>query len=386
MNSKEFTADMPGKLVKTLEGHPAFVPSPLPGKVNWTDRLVACVSEAESALGRLAGLGARFERPQRLMRLFLRREAELSSRIENTHARVRTQLLFKFVPDVERQAPDVLEVDNNFKALEFGLEQIRRRPLSTSLVKQLHEILLGDVRSQDKTPGQFRTVQAHIGRTNDIRKARFVPAPPHFINDCMEELERFVQENSTVPRIARLAMVHYQFEAIHPFADGNGRIGRSLILLLIIQMGLLPLPLFNPSAYLEANRAKYYDHLLEVSRRGAWVDWIEFFSRGIIEECSDVSRRIAALERLRRRYQEKLQVSRGSVKISKFADELFHGPLVQLGDVMRLLHIGAPTAQRYIDRFLGLKILKEVTGNRRHRVYLAHEIVQLIQARLTDRH
>ncbi len=192
-------------------------------------------------------MGQRFPRPQRLIRLFLRREAELSSRIENTYAGVRTQLLFPYIADVRKNTPDVKEVDNNFRTLRFGLTAIKRRPISQSLIREMHQLLLKGVRGQDKTPGAYRQVQAHIGRSGDIREARFVPAPPHRVPDCMEQLEHFIVHDTTVPRLARLAMIHYQFEAIHPFADGNGRIGRVLILLMMCHTGLLPLPLFNPS-------------------------------------------------------------------------------------------------------------------------------------------
>lgn len=373
---KDFSSESPGRLIKNLEGNWAFLPHPLPPGVAWDDGLVSAISRAESALGRLSGLGHKFPRPRRLVRLFLRREAELSSRIENTCAGVRTQLLFDLLPDVQRQSPDVEEVDNNFRALELGLKAIRSRPLSLHLIKQMHQVLLRGVRGQDKTPGNFRTIQAHIGRTQDIREARFVPPPPHAITGCMDGLEQFIQQNESVPRIARLAMIHYQFEAIHPFADGNGRIGRVLILLLMFQMDLLPLPLFNPSAHLERNRSAYYDHLLNVSLRGAWQDWIRFFCTGIVEECSETIRRVEALDALRRKYQARIRETRSSAKLAQLADELFGRPRVTLSSVQSMLDVGHSSAQRYIDKLLDLRILREVTGGQRNRVYLAHEIVE----------
>jgi Fic family protein len=191
----------------------------------------------------------------------------------------------------------------------------------------------------------------------------------------MEQLEQFIQQDGSVPRVARLAMTHYQFESIHPFADGNGRIGRVLILLLMCQTGMLPLPLFNPSAYLETNRRSYYDHLLDVSERGAWTPWIEFFSRGITEECSNTSKRIEALEDLRRWYQQKVQTSRSPANLTKLVDELFGNPRITLENVQRMLNVWPASAQRYLDKLVKLKILREVTGGQRNRVYLAHKIV-----------
>lgn len=381
MDPSEFSSESPGTLQKNLEGHWTLVPNPLPGKIKWSDGLVCAIGRAESALGRLTGLGQKFPRPKRLVRMFLRREAELSSRIENTYAGVRTQLLFKVLPEIEQTAPDVNEVENNFRALEFGLKSIKDREVSTHLIKQMHQILLKEVRGHDMTPGEFRKVQAHIGRSNDIREARFVPPPPHRVQECMDQLEQFMRAPSPVPRIARLAMIHYQFEAIHPFADGNGRIGRVLILLLMCEMKLLPLPLFNPSAYLESHRREYYDHLLSVSQHGTWGEWIEFFSESITHECEQTINRIEALEELRRAYQAKIQTSRFSAKLSKLVDELFGLPRVRLEDVQRILDVWPPSAQRYIDRLTTLGILREVTGGARNRVYLAEPIISLFSTR-----
>lgn len=381
MQVSDFKEDAPGDLIKNLDGNLTFVPRPLPPIVAWCNRLIIAITEAESALGKLSGIGQRFPRPQRLVRLFLRREAELSSRIENTYAGVRTQLLFTLLPQINKKYPDAKEVDNNFRALQFGLKAIRNRTLSQSLIREMHQILLRDVRGQDKTPGAYRTVQAHIGRTGDIREARFVPPPPHLVPDCMEQLERFIQDDVSVPRLARLAMVHYQFEAIHPFADGNGRIGRVLILLLMCKMGLLPLPLFNPSASLERARAHYYDHLMNVSQNGSWEEWLEFFATGVTQECAFTTRRVEALDRLRRRYQKKIRVSRTSAMLTQFVDELFGRPRVVLEDVEKMFDIWPKSAQRFIDRLVELNILREVSGAKRNRVYLAHEIVSLFEGR-----
>jgi Fic family protein len=378
MDINEFTEESPGEMRKNFEGQWTFVPFPLPGKVAWTNPLVSAVADAESALGRLSGLGKKFPKPKRLVRLFLRREAELSSRIENTYAGVRTQLLFEVVPEVKATSPDVQEVENNFRALEYGIKSIQERPLSTGLIKEMHAILLRDVRGHDKTPGEYRKVQAHIGRTSDIRTARFVPPPPHNVADCMDQLGAFIATDQAVPRVARLAMIHYQFEAIHPFADGNGRIGRVLILLMMLQTDMLPLPILNPSAYLEAHRAQYYEHLLRVSQRGAWAEWIEFFSIGIKRECEDATRRLEALEGLRQAYQERVRATpRTPAKLTKLVDELFGRPRVRLEDVTKMLDVWPASAQRFIDRLVEFDILREVTGDRRNRVYLAHKIVDL---------
>jgi Fic family protein len=377
MKANIFTKSSPGRLVKNLQGNSAFVPNSLPVKLNWTDELVGAVARAEAELGRLAGLGHRFPEPQRLVRLFLRREAELSSRIEDTHAGVRTQLLLDALPEVRDRAPGVDEVNNNFKALEFGLKSLENREVSQNLIKEMHALLLQNVRGHDMTPGKYRTVQAHIGRSHNIKQARFVPPPPYMVPDCMDAFERFIHTDSATQRVARLAMMHYQFECIHPFADGNGRIGRVLILLLMSQWKMLPLPLFNPSAFLEQNRREYYDHLMNVSVRGDWNDWIIFFANGIVDECLATIERIESLEKLRMTYQARVRTKNSPANVSKLVDELFAQPRVTLEEVRQLFDMWPASAQRYIDRLVKLKILREVTGRERNRVYLATEVVDL---------
>jgi Fic family protein len=377
MRRSDFSKSSPGRVVRNLQGASAFVPNPLPPAIQWTNSLVELLGQAEAALGRLSGFGQRFPEPRRLVRMFLRREAELSSRIENTYAGVRTQLLFDVVPEVGKRSPDAREVDNNFRALEYGLEALAQRGITQHLIKQMHGLLLSGVRGQDMSPGRYRTVQAHIGRSTDIAKARFVPPPPHVVQECMDALERFIRDDRSVPRVARVAMTHYQFECIHPFADGNGRIGRVLILLQMCGWDMLPLPLLNPSAFLEENRRAYYDHLLSVSTDGEWLGWIGFFARGIVDECADTISRLEALESLRRSYQERVRTKGSPANLSRLVDELFGQPRFTLDDVRRMFDTWPASAQRYIDRLLKLRITREVSGRQRNRIYLAHEVVDL---------
>ncbi|MGB7158795.1 MAG: Fic family protein [Tepidisphaeraceae bacterium] len=367
---------MPGELIKNLQGQWTFVPAPLPGRLQWTNSLVKTLADASAVLGQLQSMTHwKFLDPRRLLRLFLRREAELSSRIENTYARVQTLLLYEKLPAIEEKAPDVREVENNFKALEYGLAAVEHRPISLGLIKEMHQILLQGVRGDDHTPGQFRQVQAHIGRSNKIEEARFVPPPHHEVEPSMRELERYIQQPDDLPALVRLAMVHYQFEAIHPFSDGNGRIGRVLILMLMSTEGVLRTPLLNPSAPLERQRREYYDHLLAVSQRGAWSEWVEFVIRGIADEALATIDRIQRLEVLRQRYLDQLSAVRASPLAAKLVDRLFAEPSVTLQQVAEVLQTSKPSAQKLIDRFMGAGILRETTGQQRNRVYLAQEIV-----------
>lgn len=381
MQFSDFTSDKPGELVRNLNGDWCFVPQPLPGKFHWTDELASVLSAADRAIGQLAGVAQRLPNPALLVRSFLRREAELSSRIEGTHAGLQDLVLFDQTQSAEQRAPDVREVDNNFRALEWGLEQVRHRSISLGLIREMHQMLLHGVRGQDKTPGQFRAVQAHIGRTAHIAEATFVPAPPHVVGPAMEELERFIQSPSPLPPLVRVAMIHYQFESIHPFADGNGRIGRVLILLLLCTEKVLPVPLLNPSAFLESHRADYYAHLLAVSQRGSWNQWLTFFCQGLAQEAAEAMGRVQELDRLRSEYQRRVQTARASALLPKLVDQLFVNPAITTNRAAEVLKVKFTSAQKTIDKLLSAGLVKELTGQKRNRIYLATEILAAVQGK-----
>jgi len=380
MEANTFTSKSPGKLVKNLDGNRAFVPNRLPPRLSWDNSLVATVTRAHQKLGELAGLGKKLRNPRRLVRMFLRREAELSSKIENTHARVQTMLLFEQIPSIERDSPSVREVHNNFLTLEFALQSAGQRGLTRSLIKEMHQILLRGVRGGEKMPGQFRTMQAHIGRGTDIKKARFVPCPPHEIESCMQQLELYLNRNDELSPVVRVAIVHYQFEAIHPFADGNGRVGRALLLLQLMKEGVLPAPLLNPSAHLELRRDVYYDRLLRVSQKGQWAQWIEFFATNLAEEAADAIARIERLEGLREQYHELVRRPRASALLPRLIDELFSEPSVTIRRVAALMGGTHKSAFMLLDRLVEVGIVREATGQARNRVYLAQGVVDLFSA------
>lgn len=366
----------PGSLVKNLDGNWAYVPNPLPPAINWTYDLFEAIHEAVIAVSRLDGLGRRLPNPQRLVRMFLRREAELSSRIENTHASVKEMVLFDDRNPLDARS-DVLEVNNNFLTLEFAIESAKSRDITRGLIKEMHAILLRGVRGHDQTPGRFRTVQAHIGRSERIDEARFVPAPPHAIEDCMANLEQYLIVPDKLFPIARAAIVHYQFETIHPFADGNGRVGRVLLLLQLIKEDVLCAPLLNPSAQLERHRRAYYDGLLAVSQESDWGGWIKFFARSLADEANDAAQRIEAFEKLRELYHQLVVTPRASALLPKLVDHLFVDPAVNNAQVMSLFGITAPSAQQLLERLCELRILHETTGRARNRVYVAQAVIDL---------
>jgi Fic family protein len=318
--------------------------------------------------------------PNVFLRPFARREAVLSSRIEGTTAGLSDLLLFEDAPEsVERSVPDVREVANYVQALEFGRQAIEHRSLTVSLIKELHQNLMRGVRGEEALPGAFRREQVFIGSSHRIEEARYVPPPPTEVERLMSGLEHYLAQRSDLPPLVRTAMVHYHFEAIHPFRDGNGRVGRLLMTLMLFSDGLLPAPMLYLSAFLERNRAEYYTLLLEVSTKGAWNAWIEFVLRAVIEEAADAVRRIGRLIELRARYYETIQRTRAQAGSLKLIDTLFADPLVTARRAATALNLTVAATQAHIDRLVDAGILREITGGKRNRVYMADGIMGLLE-------
>ena len=359
----------------------SYIPPPLPPELAWSDELVAAISVADRCLGQLAGMGRTLSNPHLLIRPFMRREAVLSSQIEGTQASESELVLFEINPSVEAHAPDVREVANYIRALEYGLDRIKTLPLSLRLIREMHRLLMTGVRGEEGTPGEFRRKRVWIGpRECKLEEATFVPPPPgNALSGCLDALEKFLHIPSSIPPVARMAMVHYQFEAIHPFVDGNGRIGRLLISLLLCLEGILPQPLLYLSAYFERNRSNYYDGLLRVSQAGDWIGWLKFFADGVASEAMDAVDRAQRLLRLRSTYVEELQKARTSALLIKLVDGLFDKPAMRLADVTSLLGVTVATAQKHVDRLVSLGMLKEITGYSRNRIYMARGVLDAIQ-------
>lgn len=359
----------------------AFVPPPLPPVIGWTEELISALSAADRALGRLAGVGRTLPNPHLLIGPFKRREAVLSSRIEGTQASLTDLVLFEARPDGGRPVGDVLEVANYVRALEHGLVRQREIPMSKRLILELHKILMTGVRGDHLTPGKFRTSQNWIGPPGcSLDGATFVPAPVDRLLDGMSDLERFLHQPSLLPPAVRLSMVHYQFEAIHPFLDGNGRIGRLLITLLLCIEGVLPDPLLYLSAYFEKHRAEYYERLLGVSQRGEWEQWILFFLRGVSEQGMDAVDRASRLVDLRADFQTRLVSARSSSLLLKLVDALFDLPAVTVASAQAVMGVTARSAGISIGKLVDAGILREVTGQARNRVWIADEIRRCIES------
>ena len=387
MQVEDFTAQSPGRCVSTIEGALAFVPNRLPPSINWTSELVHALAKAERAVGQLKGAGQGVVNPHLLIRSFIRREAVLSSQIEGTTAGFSDLLLFEVNPSTEEDVPDVREVHNYVVALEYGLAELKRRPLTLNLIREMHERLMEGVRGQERSPGEFRRIQNWIGTGHSrIKQARYVPPPPmENLHRCLNEFENYINTADDVPDLVRIALIHYQFEAIHPFIDGNGRIGRLIIALLLCRDGLLTQPLLYLSAYFEAHRREYYDHLMSISTQGTWGEWITFFLEGVHEQADDAVERSSHLLALREQYRRAVQQSGNApARLLQLVDHLFASPVIKVADVTREMKVTARTALAYVDKLVELKVLGEISGRKRDRLFAASQIIDTIERRSAE--
>jgi len=381
MKRSDITDSSFGRLVPTIAGQMAFVPDNLPPKLGWTSELATMLSDTALAIGQLHGIGFNLPNPNLLITPFIRREAELSSRIEGTQASIEQLYLFEVQEHtVESKVPDVREVANYVRALEYGLKRSSELPVCLRLLRELHEILLKDVRGAQRAPGEFRKVQNWIGSKGcPIEQASYIPPPPEQMMTSLDAFEKFINcPLDNLPVLVWLAMIHYQFEAIHPFLDGNGRIGRLLITLLLCTKGVLDKPLLYLSAYFERNRQEYYERLLQVSLKGQWAEWILFFLRGVIEQSKDAFERAKQLIDLQQKFREIVHSAKGSALQLRLTDLLIERPIITTVLVSKLFNISYPAAQNNINKLIKAGILREVTGAKRNRVYMAERALNII--------
>lgn len=379
MHPDDFHSNAPGRVIRQPNGYWAFIPQRLPPKLTWTSELISGLSQADRSLGELTGLGQALPIPQHLIQPFMKREAVLSSRIEGTRSSLTD--LYAFEADQPTNAPeDAKEVHNYVQALQYGLERVNTLPVSQRLLRELHAQLMTGVRGQEWTPGEFRRSQNWIGPPGStLSTAVYIPPPVTDMQEALNHLENFIHNQTDLPPLIRLALVHYQFEAIHPFLDGNGRVGRLLITLLLSEWGLLSQPILYLSAYFEARRQAYYDHLLAVSQRNEWEAWLHFFLNGIHSQAQDSILRIRSLQTLLATYRERFQTTRAAARLLQVIDWLFTQPIFTINQISEMLGVNYPTAQRYIMQLEAAGVVNEITGGARNRVYRADEILAAIE-------
>ena len=367
-----------GRMVDCPGGYRAYVPAPAPPPLEWSESLTLSLSSADRAIGRLAGEGRRLPNPHILIRPFVRREAVLSSRIEGTQSTLGELLATEAGAAVERSPEDLREVGNYVTALEYGLERLETLPVSLRLVRELHERLMRGVRGDVATPGEFRRSQNWIGPPGcTLNDAAYVPPPPSELMPCLDAWERFLHDES-LPPLVHAAIAHSQFEAIHPFLDGNGRVGRLLITLLLVARGVIPSPLLYLSAWFEATREEYYARLNGVTERGEWEEWLTYFLRGVALQSEDAVDRIERLDDLLSGW--KRQLAGGRSRLPERALDLFaENPFWTVGGVADRLEVAFTTAQRTIARLEAAGIVAQLGEARRNRVYCAGAVLDVLE-------
>jgi cell filamentation protein, protein adenylyltransferase len=370
-----------GRLLRTPQGYWAFAPEKLPREVTLSRDLTYLLSESDRALGELAGMARMLPNPELLVAPLSQREAVLSSRIEGTQASVTDLALYEAAGAMAPRLPgDVREVQNYRRSMTFGLERMHTLPLSLRLVRELHARLLEGVRGQERTPGEFRTSQNWIGAPGCLLDdATYVPPHPSYLMECLGDWELFLHEDLRIPPIVKCALMHYQFEAIHPFLDGNGRVGRLLVALFLCTSGHLPAPVLYLSPFFERYRDTYYERLRSVSERSEWEEWLAFFARAVTVQCRDALMRSQRLMSLRDEYRRDLLRSKAPPSAQRLVDALFINPGTTLATAARELGVTAMSASRAIRSLCEHGILEEATGRQRDRVYVARAVVDAIE-------
>lgn len=356
-----------GSFIQQTGGYRAFLPAPLPPDppIRMDSELTRLLSEADRALGRLDGVASVLPNPELFVAMYVRHEAVLSSQIEGTESSLQQVLEFEAAGASPGTPTDVEDVVNYVAAMNHGLSRLNELPLSLRLIREIHDRLLEGVRGADSAPGQFRRTQNWIGPSGcSLRDAAFVPPPPHEMQQALGELESFLHLRDDIPVLVRCGLAHAQFETIHPFLDGNGRVGRLLITLILCERETLQRPLLYLSVYLKAHRADYYDRLMAIRNTGDWEGWLKFFLRGVAEVSRAAALTARAILELR---ESRRQEFAGSANAQALLDHLFEHPILTIRSAEELLGTSYVTAARAVRQLEDRAILEEITGQRRNR-------------------
>jgi cell filamentation protein, protein adenylyltransferase len=359
-----------GKFVRQ-DGFEAFVPASLPPDppVAADAELVALLSKADVAFGRLDGTIQTVPNPDLFVAMYVRREAVLSSQIEGTQSTLEDLLAIELEPSAPTLPSDVDEVVNYVHAMNYGLDRLATLPLSKRLIREIHAELLRSGRGAHSRAGAFRNSQNWIGPENTpIQRATFVPPPVPQMHAALDDLERFLNDNHRLPALVHVGLAHAQFETIHPFLDGNGRVGRLLITFMLVHHGTLHRPLLYLSHYFKQNRAEYYDRLTAVRRQGDWEGWLRFFLRGVEEVADEATSTARSILSLREANRELIQDHVG-VNGLRLLDLLFERPLVNVNLIKDQLGVAFATANNLVAQFATAGLLVEITGGRRGRIF-----------------
>ncbi len=369
-----------GRFVPQGEGYSAFVPKPLPPAppVSLDPELLTLLEQSGTELGRLDGIARVIPDPDFFVSMYVRREAVLSSQIEGTQSTLEDLLEREIGAGAGDDRTDVLDIVNYVQAMNFGLERLQSLPLSLRLIREIHRELLKDGRGSHAAPGEFRKTQNWIGPDGaTIEQATFVPPPVPEMMKALDQLERFLHEESPYSTLIEVGLAHAQFETIHPFLDGNGRVGRLLNTFLLVQRGVLRKPLLYLSYYFKLHRTEYYDRLMAVRVKGDWEGWLAFFLRGVVQTAREATATAERIFELREGHRAAILERGLGENALRLLSELFRRPLINVNLAAELLGTTYPTASRLVSGFEELGILEEITGQRRSRIYRYEPYVSL---------
>jgi Fic family protein len=357
-------------------GYAAFIPAPLPPvpPIAMTPQLTQLLSRADQAIGRLDGISRILPNPDLFVAMYVRQEAVDSSQIEGTQSTLEDVLAFELDPTSKGLPSDVEDVVNYVRAMNYGLDRLSSLPLSLRLIREIHGQVLASTRGSNKDPGEFRKIQNWLasGHNQPIERATFVPPPPPEMNAALAQFESFLHTGDDIPALIHCGLCHAQFETIHPFLDGNGRVGRLLIAFLLVHRGILHRPLLYISTYLKHWRADYYNRLTAIRDRGDWEGWIGFFLGGVIETAEEASALAIRIVNMKEGHRVQLQELGHGANELRLLDQLFKTPLIDIALVSHVLEISYTTASKVVGRLQDANILEEVTGQARNRKFRYH--------------
>jgi Fic family protein len=382
MDASLFEGTNSGGLVSTIDGMQAFVPNKLPPNIN-LGSIINEFGEASAALGGLSEIGSTISNPYMVIRPLQRNEALRSSAMEGTFSTADDLALVEAL-DETADNNSTREVRNYVRAIDFAIDQIKTLPISHRLIRGMHAVLLEQAtkaRGSNKRPGEYKIHQNWIG-ARQIQKARFIPPPPASAQDCMDSLEAFINtDTAPLPPLIATGLSHYQFETIHPFSDGNGRVGRMLITLELLDKRLLSSPLLYVSSYIEANKDEYIDAMFAVSSQGDWERWLRFFLLAIKESCAETTKTIGRLNELQERYRDLLHAKSKSMSALSIADHLFENPVISITDASKICGTSYQSAKKNVEQLLRLGILQQVRGFENPKLYWAREVIDISDGR-----
>jgi Fic family protein len=360
--------------------HFAFVPAPLSRELAMSARSIKLLSEAERALGRLDAASCRLPNPQLLVRPTLYREAVSTSALEGTYALFQDVLESDFVDEVSRSR-EVREVRNYVRAAALGLELIEKKPICVSILKQLQAVLVEGTRGDSYDAGSLRAAQVYLGeRHRGIEASRFVPPPPgEALVEGMSDWEKWLNAEDDLPLLVKAALGHYQFETLHPFSDGNGRLGRLVVVLQLIYNGALKYPILNISPWLEERKDEYKDHLLQLSQTGNFDPWLQFFFEAVRHQAEDAVSRIERIVEIRNRMREQLRQVKARGVVLEIVDDLIGYPVITVSQAAELHDVTFPPANSAIQRLVDLGYLTEITGGGYKRIFVCREIMAAVE-------